>query len=76
MMNKITSVCVYSASSTKIDPVYFDAARELGTLLGQRHIRLVNGAGNMGLMAAVADAALAAANTDPYNSKGYALHIV
>lgn len=60
MMNKITSVCVYSASSTKIDPVYFDAARELGTLLGQRHIRLVNGAGNMGLMAAVADATLAA----------------
>ena len=59
-MNKITSVCVYSASSTKIDPVYFDAAHELGTLLGQRHIRLVNGAGNMGLMAAVADATLAA----------------
>ncbi|WP_294617128.1 TIGR00730 family Rossman fold protein [uncultured Bacteroides sp.] len=59
-MNKITSVCVYSASSTKIDSVYFDAARELGTFLGQRHIRLVNGAGNMGLMSAVADAALAA----------------
>ena len=59
-MNKITSVCVYSASSTKIDPVFFNAARELGTLLGQRHIRLVNGAGNMGLMAAVADATLAA----------------
>lgn len=59
-MNKITSVCVYSASSTKIDSVYFDAARELGTLLGGRHIRLVNGAGNMGLMAAAADAALAA----------------
>lgn len=58
-MNKITSVCVYSASSTKIDSVYFDAARELGTLLGQRHIRLINGAGNMGLMAAVSDAALA-----------------
>lgn len=59
-MNKITSVCVYSASSTKIDPVYFDTARELGHLLGQKHIRLVNGAGNMGLMSAVADAALAA----------------
>lgn len=59
-MNKIDSVCVYSASSTKIDPVYFDAARELGTLLGQRRIRLVNGAGNMGLMAAAADAVLAA----------------
>lgn len=59
-MNKITSVCVYSASSTKIDPVYFDAAHELGTLLGRRRIRLINGAGNMGLMSAVADAALAA----------------
>lgn len=57
-MNKITSVCVYSASSTKIDPVYFDAARTLGTLLGQKHIRLINGAGNMGLMSAVADATL------------------
>ena len=59
-MNKITSVCVYSASSTKIDPVYFDTAYELGTLLGQHHIRLINGAGNMGLMSAVSDAALAA----------------
>ena len=48
MMNKINSVCVYCASSTKIDSVYFDAARELGTLLGQRQIRLINGAGNMG----------------------------
>ena len=59
-MNKIASVCVYSASSTKIDPVYFDAAHELGTLLGRQRIRLVNGAGTMGLMSAVADAVLAA----------------
>ena len=59
-MNKIASVCVYSASSTKIDPVYFDTAYELGTLLGQQHIRLINGAGNMGLMSAVSDAVLAA----------------
>ena len=49
---------MYSASSTKIDAAYFDAARELGLLLAQNHIRLVNGAGKMGLMAAVADAAL------------------
>ena len=59
-MNKIASVCIYSASSTKIDPVYFDTAYELGTLLGQQHIRLINGAGNMGLMSAVSDAVLAA----------------
>lgn len=59
-MNKITSVCVYSASSTKIAPVYFDAARQLGTLLAEQHIRLINGAGGIGLMGATADAVLAA----------------
>lgn len=59
-MNKIHSVCVYSASSTQIDEAYFEAARQLGDLLGRQRIRVVNGAGNMGLMAAVADAALAA----------------
>ena len=60
MMNKINAVCVYSASSTKIDSVYFETAHELGTLLAQNGIRVVNGAGNMGLMAAVSDATLAA----------------
>lgn len=60
MMNKINAVCVYSASSTKIDSVYFETARELGTLLARNDIHVVNGAGNMGLMAAVSDAALAA----------------
>lgn len=59
-MNKINSVCVYSASSTKIDSIYFETARELGTLLARSGVRVVNGAGNMGLMAAVSDAALAA----------------
>lgn len=59
-MNKINTVCVYSASSTKIDSVYFETARELGTLLARTSIQVVNGAGNMGLMAAVSDATLAA----------------
>ena len=59
-MNQIKSVCVYSASSTKIDPLYVEEARELGRLLGSHGIRVVNGAGKMGLMAAVSDAALAA----------------
>lgn len=58
-MNKITSVCVYSASSTKIAPIYFHAAQELGRLLAQHHIRLINGAGGIGLMGAIADAVLA-----------------
>lgn len=57
-MNNITSVCVYSASSTKINQAYFDAAKELGQLLATKRIRLINGAGNLGLMRAVADASL------------------
>ena len=57
-MNQINSVCVYSASSTKINPVYFKAAEELGSLLAEHHIRLINGAGSIGLMCAVADAVL------------------
>ena len=57
-MNQIHSVCVYSASSTKINPVYFKAAEELGGLLAEHHIRLINGAGSIGLMRAVADAVL------------------
>ena len=59
-MNNIKSVCVYCASSTKIDKAYFNAAEELGRLLGENDIRLVNGAGSIGLMCAVSDAALAA----------------
>ena len=62
-MNTLSSVCVYGASSTRIDKVYYDDAGELGTLLGQRGLRVINGAGNMGLMAAVSDAALKAGGT-------------
>lgn len=57
-MNPINKVCVYSASSTKIDETYFEAARTLGKLLAEKGISLVNGAGNMGLMAAVTDAVM------------------
>lgn len=57
-MNDIKSVCVYSASSTKIDKKYFDAAEDLGRLLAKNEINLINGAGCLGLMKAVADATL------------------
>lgn len=62
-INKISSVCVYCASSTKIPAVYFEAATELGRLLGERGLRVVNGAGNIGLMSTVSDATLAAGGT-------------
>jgi uncharacterized protein (TIGR00730 family) len=61
--NNIQSVCVYCASSTQINPVYFRAAEELGHLLGEKKIRVINGAGKMGLMCAVSDATLAAGGT-------------
>ena len=53
------SVCVYCASSTQIDEKYFRAAETLGTLIAQCGLRLITGAGNMGLMNAVEEAALA-----------------
>lgn len=59
-MNKINSVCVYCASSTKIDPVYFNTATKLGHLLAGNNVRLINGAGSIGLMCAVSDAVLSA----------------
>ena len=57
-MNQIKSVCVYSASSTKINEIYFETASRLGQLLAQKGIRLINGAGCLGLMKDCADACL------------------
>ena len=54
-----TSVCVFCGSQTGINPVYADAARELGTQLAAREIQLVFGGGHIGLMGVVADAVLA-----------------
>ena len=62
-MNQIQNVCVYSASSTKIAPVYFAMAEELGRLLAINDINLINGAGSIGLMAATSNAALEAGGT-------------
>jgi uncharacterized protein (TIGR00730 family) len=52
------TICVYCASSTKINQRYYDAAVELGELIASKGLRLVNGAGTMGLMRACADAVL------------------
>ena len=58
-MKKIKSVCVYCASSSKINPDYFEAAREIGRLLARQGMRCVCGAGNQGLMGTLADSVLA-----------------
>ena len=62
-MNNIKNVCVYSASSTKIAPVYFAVAEELGRLLASQGINLINGAGSIGLMGATSNATLEAGGT-------------
>ena len=62
-MNKIKTICVYSASSTKIDKSYFNAAKELGELMAKENIGLVNGAGGIGLMKEVTDSILSAGGT-------------
>lgn len=54
----IKSVAVYAASSTKIDEKYFIAAHKLGEILAHNNIRLVYGAGNVGLMGEVATSVL------------------
>lgn len=62
-MNTISSVCVYCASSTKIDQIYFNAAKELGCLLGERNLRVINGAGSIGLMGTLSDAVMHSGGT-------------
>lgn len=52
------NIAVYCASSTKIHPDYFAAAEELGRLMAEQHITLINGAGKMGLMAATSTGCL------------------
>ncbi len=52
------SICVYCASSTQINPLYFEAAAELGKLLAENKLELVYGGGSNGLMGRLADAVL------------------
>ena len=59
-MPAIRSVCVFCGASTGKAPAYTSAAEAVGTALAERGIRLVYGGGRLGLMGAVADAALAA----------------
>jgi hypothetical protein len=54
------SVCVYCGSSASNEASYIAAAKALGTSLGRSGRRLVYGGAHVGLMGAVADAALAA----------------
>ncbi len=52
------SICIFCGSSFGTDPAYEDAARDTGKILAEAGITLVYGGGNVGLMGAIADAAL------------------
>lgn len=53
-------LAVYCGSATPADPRFIDCARTTGRLLAERGIAVVYGGGRLGLMGALADAALAA----------------
>ncbi|MEH6498160.1 MAG: TIGR00730 family Rossman fold protein [Pseudoalteromonas distincta] len=53
-------LCVFCGSSAGNQPYYLEAAQQLGTTLAEAGITLVYGGAQVGLMGAVADAALAA----------------
>lgn len=53
-------ICVFTGSSSGNNPAYFEAATTLGQTLADNQIELVYGGAQVGLMGAVADAALEA----------------
>lgn len=50
-------ICVFAASSSKIDQIYIDAAAELGHILVNEGHEIIYGGGDVGLMGALADSA-------------------
>ena len=52
------NVCVFAASSSRIDSVYSKAASELGALLAEAGVHIIYGGGGIGLMGKLANAAL------------------
>jgi len=56
----LKSVCVYCGSSAGTDAAFLEEAVRCGTQIAQAGMTLVYGGGKVGLMGAVADAALAA----------------
>ena len=56
---RIRALCVYCGSNAGNDRVFVEAAATLGREAAERGVRIVYGGGSIGLMGAVADAALA-----------------
>ena len=59
-MPALSSVCVFCGSNTGSDPRYLQAAVDTGRTLAERGLRLVYGGAHVGMMGALADAAIGA----------------
>ena len=57
---KLARLCVFCGASPGKNPLYVESARRMGALLAQHGIALVFGGGQVGMMGAVAEGALAA----------------
>ncbi len=57
-MKSFRRIAVYCGSSNSVDPRYFELARDVGRHLAESGIGVVYGGGRVGLMGAMADAAL------------------
>lgn len=54
MYKTMKKICVFCASSNRLEDVYFKAGEELGKWMGEQGMTLVNGGANCGLMEVLA----------------------
>ena len=57
-MSEIRNICVYCGSANGTDPIFLNAAQELGRSIAEHGLGLVYGGGDNGLMGAVARSVL------------------
>jgi uncharacterized protein (TIGR00730 family) len=53
----VAAICVFCASSERLDPAWLNLARDLGTALAARGHSLISGGGRVGMMGAIAESA-------------------
>ncbi len=58
-MPRLNSICIFCGANHGLDPVYEKVARDVGRQLALEQRQIVYGAGSVGLMGVIADAALA-----------------
>ena len=54
---RIRNICVFCGSGSGENPIFVDAAQELGRVMAQKKIHLVYGGGDLRLMGAVSKTA-------------------